>query len=61
MSDKLTPAEAEKLVFENITPFHREDCPLAGAQGRVLRTVVDGRTVFDAMPAAQAEAKRVAR
>ncbi len=34
----LTPAEAEKLILDNIVPFHREDCPLAGAHGRVLRT-----------------------
>jgi molybdopterin molybdotransferase len=33
----LTPAEAEKLILENITPFHREDCPLLQAHGRVLR------------------------
>ncbi len=36
----LTPAEAEKLVFENVAPFHREDCPLASAHGRVLRTEI---------------------
>jgi molybdopterin molybdotransferase len=34
----LTPAEAEKLILENITSFHEEDCPLASAHGRVLRT-----------------------
>ena len=34
----LTPAEAEKLILENVTPFHREDCPIGAAQGRVLRT-----------------------
>jgi molybdopterin molybdotransferase len=33
----LAPAEAEKLIFENVTPFLREDCPLASAHGRVLR------------------------
>jgi molybdopterin molybdotransferase len=33
----LTPAEAEKLIFEHIAPFHREDCPLLNAQGRILR------------------------
>ena len=33
----LTPAEAEKLIFSEIAPFHREDCPLARAHGRVLR------------------------
>ena len=36
----LTPAEAEKLVFENVAPFHREDCPLAAAHGRVLRAEI---------------------
>ena len=36
----LTPAEAEKLVFENVAPFHREDCPLASAHGRVLRAEI---------------------
>ncbi len=34
----LTPAEAEKLILDNLAPFHREDCPLAHATGRVLRT-----------------------
>ena len=34
----LTPAEAEKLILESIPPFHREDCPLLQAHGRVLRT-----------------------
>lgn len=34
----LTPAEAEKLIFARIAPFHREDCPLSSAHGRVLRT-----------------------
>jgi molybdopterin molybdotransferase len=33
----VTPAAAEKLILENIPPFHREDCPLASAHGRVLR------------------------
>ena len=33
----LTPAAAEKLILESIAPFHREDCPLTGAHGRVLR------------------------
>jgi len=33
----LTPAEAEQLILEAMTPFHREDCPLGSAQGRVLR------------------------
>lgn len=34
----LTPAEAEKLIRENLAPFHREDCPLASAHGRALHT-----------------------
>lgn len=34
----LTPAEAEKLVLENVAPFHREDCPLGAAHRRVLRS-----------------------
>lgn len=33
----LTPAAAEKLILETIATFHREDCPLATAHGRVLR------------------------
>ena len=33
----LIPAEAEQLIQANITPFHREDCPLTAAHGRVLR------------------------
>jgi molybdopterin molybdotransferase len=33
----LTPAEAEKLILENIGFFQREDCPLLGAHRRVLR------------------------
>lgn len=33
----LTPAEAEKLVLENVAPLPREDCPIQSAQGRVLR------------------------
>lgn len=32
----LIPAEAEQLIQANITPFHREDCPLTAAHGRVL-------------------------
>src|ERR1051326_109304 len=36
----LTPAEAEKLILDNIAPFHREDCPLSAAHGRVLRVEV---------------------
>jgi molybdopterin molybdotransferase len=34
----LTPAEAEKLILENIAPFHREDCPLEAAHRRALRS-----------------------
>lgn len=33
----LTPAEAEKLILSNLAPFHREDCPLGQAHGRILR------------------------
>jgi molybdopterin molybdotransferase len=33
----LTPTEAEKIIHDSVVPFHREDCPLANAQGRVLR------------------------
>src|SRR5882724_12191149 len=33
----LAPAEAEKLIAENMTSFLREDCPLECAHGRVLR------------------------
>lgn len=33
----LTPTEAEKIVLESVVPFHREDCSLLHAQGRVLR------------------------
>ncbi len=36
----LTPAEAERLILENIVPFHREDCPLAAAHGRILRAEI---------------------
>ncbi len=36
----LTPAAAEKLILENIAPFHREDCPLGAAHRRVLRSEV---------------------
>jgi molybdopterin molybdotransferase len=34
----LTPAEAEKVILEHVVPFHPEDCPLAAAHRRVLRT-----------------------
>lgn len=33
----LSPAEAEKLIHAAIPEFLRADCPLAAAQGRVLR------------------------
>jgi molybdopterin molybdotransferase len=33
----LSPQDAERLISENLTPFLREDCPLAAAHGRVLR------------------------
>ncbi len=36
----LTPAEAERLILENVAPFHREDCQLSGAHRRVLRSEV---------------------
>ncbi len=36
----LTPAEAEKIIRENLTPFRREDCPLVNAHGRVLRAAL---------------------
>ena len=32
----LTPADAERLILENVAPFHREDCQLSGAHRRVL-------------------------
>jgi molybdopterin molybdotransferase len=34
----LTPAGAQALIFEAIPLFHREDCAIAEAQGRILRT-----------------------
>jgi molybdopterin molybdotransferase len=33
----LTPSAAERLIRENMPLFLREDCPLAAAQGRILR------------------------
>jgi molybdopterin molybdotransferase len=36
----LTPAEAEKLILENVALFHREDCPISSAHGRVLRAEI---------------------
>ena len=33
----LTPAEAEKIILENMPRFPLEDCPLESAHGRVLR------------------------
>ena len=38
----LTPAEAERLMLENLAPFPSEDCPLAEAQGRVLHRELRG-------------------
>ncbi len=32
-----TPKDAEKIILDSVVPFHREDCPLANAHGRVLR------------------------
>jgi molybdopterin molybdotransferase len=34
----LTPAAAEKLILDAIPLFHREDCAISVAHGRVLRT-----------------------
>jgi molybdopterin molybdotransferase len=34
----LTPAGAQALIFEAIPLFHREDCAISEAQGRILRT-----------------------
>jgi molybdopterin molybdotransferase len=34
----LTPTAAETLIFATIPLFHREDCAIAEAHGRVLRT-----------------------
>jgi molybdopterin molybdotransferase len=34
----LTPAAAEKLIFDTIPLFHREDCAISDAHGRVLRS-----------------------
>lgn len=33
----LTPADAEKLICDNLSPLLREDCPLEAAHGRILR------------------------
>src|SRR4051812_15247775 len=33
----LTPAEAERLILENVALFQREDAPLLAAHRRVLR------------------------
>ncbi|MEI8089064.1 MAG: molybdopterin molybdotransferase MoeA [Opitutaceae bacterium] len=33
----LTPSAAERLIRENMPRFLREDCPLAAAQGRILK------------------------
>ncbi len=34
----LAPAEAEKLILDSIPLYHREDCALAEAHGRALRS-----------------------
>ena len=34
----ITPAAAEQLIESNLAAFLREDCPLAQAHGRILRT-----------------------
>lgn len=34
----LTPAAAEKLIRDAIPLFHKEDCPISEAHGRVLRS-----------------------
>lgn len=34
----ITPAAAERLVFDAIPLFHREDCAISEAHGRVLRS-----------------------
>jgi molybdopterin molybdotransferase len=36
----LTPAEAERLILENVSTLPEEDCPIAQAHGRVLRADV---------------------
>lgn len=36
----LSPAEAEQLILEHTAPFHREDCALGAAGGRVLRAEI---------------------
>ena len=46
----LTPAEAEKLILERIVPFHREDCPLAAAHGRVQLSGSRAGEVADWLP-----------
>lgn len=33
----ITPAEADELILANLSRWHREDCPLLQAHGRVLR------------------------
>ncbi len=34
----LTPAEAERLILRSLGLFHQEDCPIARAHGRILRS-----------------------
>ncbi len=38
----ITPAEAEQLLRDNLSPWDSEECPLAEAQGRVLRAELRG-------------------
>jgi len=56
------PDEGWKVIADQFKSKSK-NTPFDGrpVQGRVLRTVVDGRTVFDVMPPAQATPKRAAR
>ncbi|HEY3757780.1 MAG TPA: molybdopterin molybdotransferase MoeA [Opitutaceae bacterium] len=36
----VTPAEAQRLIWENLAPWPREECPLALAHGRVLQMLL---------------------
>jgi molybdopterin molybdotransferase len=36
----ISPAEADQLIRANLAPFPSEDCPLAEAHGRTLRSLV---------------------
>ncbi|MEI6862500.1 MAG: molybdopterin molybdenumtransferase MoeA, partial [Verrucomicrobiota bacterium] len=35
-----SPADAERIILENICTFPAEPCPLAAAHGRVLRSPI---------------------